>query len=174
MRDLPVIDYIFVFLILLMIIHGYVKGFIEELFSWAALILAIWAAVLLNPAGAAFIRERTMQNVRVVPELLAFLAVFIIVMIVIKILERILKDVIEGTKLRAVNKIFGALFGIIEGLAFTALIIFVLTVQPLFDASGIFADSIFARYLLPFIKIPLERGRDIIDAVLLVLPEFPA
>ena len=173
MSDLPVIDYFFIFLALLMLIHGYVKGLIEELFSWAALILAIWAAVLLNPAGAAFIRERTMQNVRVVPELLAFLAIFILVMAVIKLLERVLKDVVAGANLGTVNKILGALFGLIEGVAFTALIIFVLTVQPLFDASNILRESIFVQYLLPFIRIPLERGKGFIETVLLVLPELP-
>jgi membrane protein required for colicin V production len=174
MSNLPVIDYIFIFLILLMVIHGYVKGFIEELFSFSALILAIWAAVLLNSAGGAFIRDRFMQNVRVVPELLAFAAILLLVLIVIKLLERVLKDVIAGANLGAVNKILGCLFGLVEGVAFTALIIFVLTVQPLFDASKFLGESIFVQYLLPFIRIPLERGKDIIDTVLLVLPEFPA
>ena len=174
MSDLPVIDYVFIFLILLMLIHGFIKGLVEELFSWAALILAIWAAVLLNSAGAAYIRERIMQNVRVVPELFAFLAIFIIVVAVIKILERILKSVVEGANLGTVNKILGAVFGLVEGFAFTALIIFVLTVQPLFDSSGILGDSIFVQYLLPLIRIPLERGREIVEAVLLTMPKLPA
>ena len=170
MVSLPVIDYIFIFLIMLMIIHGYIKGFIDELFSWAALILAIWAAVLLNPAAAAFIRQRAMQNVRVVPEILGFTAVFILVMVVIKLLEKILRDVIEGANLGTVNKILGALFGLIEGFAFVILIIFVLTVQPLFDPSKIFSGSIFAQIMLPLIKIPLGSGQEAIETVLIFLP----
>jgi len=169
MGNLPVIDYIFIFLILLMIVHGYIKGFIEELFSWAALILAIWAAVLLNSAAAAFIRQRTMQNVRVVPEILGFAAVFILVMIVIKLLEKILKDVIAGANLGTVNKILGALFGIIEGFAFVVLVIFVLSVQPLFSPSKLFAGSIFAQIILPLIKIPSSRGQDVVETVFFVL-----
>jgi membrane protein required for colicin V production len=169
MGNLPVIDYIFIFLILLMIIHGYIKGFIEELFSWAALILAIWAAVLLNSAAAAFIRQRAMQNVRVVPEILGFAAVFILVMIVIKLLEKILRDVITGANLGAVNKVLGAVFGLIEGLAFVVLIIFVLAVQPLFNSSKILGNSVFAQFLLPLIKIPMGRGQDTVDVVFLFL-----
>jgi len=170
MVNLPVIDYIFIFLILLMVVHGYIKGFVEELFSWAALILAIWAAVLLNSAAAAFIRQRAMQNVRVVPEILGFAAIFVLVIIVIKLLEKILRDVIEGANLGAVNKFFGALFGIIEGFAFVILVIFVLSVQPLFNPSKIFAGSIFAQIMLPLIKIQSGQGQEIIETVFFVLP----
>jgi membrane protein required for colicin V production len=170
MGNLPVIDYIFIGLILLMIVHGFIKGFIEELFSWAAIVLAIWVAVLLNPAAAAFIRQRAMQNVRVVPEILGFAAVFILVMIVIKFLEKILKDVIEGANLGSVDKILGALFGLIEGLAIVILVIFVLSVQPLFNASGILGDSVFAQIMLPVIRIPMGREQDVVNTVFLVLP----
>jgi len=170
MGNIPVIDYIFIFLILLMIVHGFFKGFIEELFSWAAIVLAIWTAVLLNPAAAAFIREKVMQNVRVVPEILGFAAVFILVMIVIKFLEKILKDVIAGANLGNVNKILGALFGLIEGFAFVILIIFVLSVQPLFDSSKILGDSVFAQIMLPLIRIQMDREQDVVNTVFLFLP----
>ena len=173
MSGLHVIDWIFIAFILLMIIHGYLKGFIEELFSWAALVLAIWAAVLLNSSGAAFIRERFMNNVRVVPEILAFIAIFLIIMIVIKLLERILKNVIAGANLGGVNRILGAAFGIIEGFAITVLVVFVLRVQPLFDSSKILGGSWFARFLLPIIKSPLEKGQDAMNTVLLNTPGFP-
>jgi len=170
MGNLPVIDLIFLILIVLMVIHGYVKGFIEELFSWAAIVLAIWAAVLLHSAGAAFIRTKVMQNVKYVPEILAFIAIFLIVMILLKMLEHILKDLIMGAKLGGANKVLGLIFGLVEGIALSALILFILTVQPIFDVSKILADSIFAQILLPFIKIPLHRGKDIVNTVLLTAP----
>lgn len=175
MSELAVIDWIFISLTLLMVIHGFVKGFIEELFSWAALVLAIWVSVLLFPAGGAYIRTMTMENVRVVPELLAFIAIFIIVVAVVKIVERIFRNVIQGANLGAVNKFFGALFGIAEGLALTALAIFVLRFQPLFDPSALIDESLFAQFLSPFIdfllnQIPLNRGQEIVDTAFFVLP----
>ena len=173
MINFTVIDWIFISLTFLMIIHGYVKGFVEELFSWAAIVLAIWMGVLLNSAVAAFIRERVMQNVRVVPEILAFIAVFILIMIIVKLLERVLKDVIEGANLGAVNKMFGALFGLVEGAAFSALIIFVLIVQPFFDTSNLLEESLFASFLLPIIRIPLNLGQETVEAVFLMLSEIP-
>jgi len=170
MGNLPVIDYIFILLILLMIVHGYIKGFIEELFSWAALVLAIWAGVLLNSAAAAFIRQRTMQNVRVVPEILGFAAVFVLVMIVIKLLEKILRDVIAGANLGTVNRILGAVFGLIEGFAIVILVIFVFSVQPLFNASKILGGSYFAKIMLPLIKLQTGRGQDVVNTVFIILP----
>ena len=169
MSDIQAIDWVFISLVILMMIHGYIKGFIGELFSWAALALSLWAAVLLFPSGGAFIRTRFMQNVRVVPELLAFIAIFFIIMLVIKFLEHILKDVIEGANLGTVNKVFGVAFGIIEGAAFAALIIFVLSVQPLFNAANLIRESVFARLLLPIINIPLNRGNGLVDTALLIL-----
>ena len=169
MSNFQVIDIIFVSLILLMVVHGLIKGFVEELFSWAALVLSIWAAVLLFPSGGEFIRQRFLQNVRVVPELLAFVAIFLLIMLVIKLLERILRDVIAGANLGTVNKFLGAIFGLIEGFAFTTLILFVLSVQPLFDASKLMGESIFAQFLLPLIRIPLERGQEAVNTALLVL-----
>jgi membrane protein required for colicin V production len=155
MSNLAVIDYVFIALILLMVIHGYFKGFVEEIFSWASIILALWMGVLFYAAGGAFIRTKIMENVRVVPEVLAFVAIFIIVTIVLKLLKRVLEDVIEGAQLGNVNKVFGAVFGVIEGLAITALVIFVLRVQPLFDASSIIGESVFTEFLLPFTRVPL-------------------
>ena len=170
MGNFPVIDIIFLTLIVLMLIHGYAKGFVEELFSWASLVLSILAAVFLYSPGAAFIRGKVMEDVRIVPEILAFIAVFIIVMLFIKLLERILKDIIMGAHLGGVNRVLGLVFGLIEGFALTTIILFVLSVQPLFDSSKVIGDSIFAQILLPIIRSPLNRGKEIINAVYLFLP----
>ena len=153
MTNFSWLDIVFICFISMMLLHGYLKGFIRSLFSWAALILAVWSALLLYQAGGAYIRTMAMENVRVVPEVMAFLAIFIIVMFVIKILERILGGIIAGVNLTGVNRILVAAFGIIEGLAFTALVIFVLEIQPLFNASTIVENSFFANFLLPLIVL---------------------
>jgi len=163
MSNIPVIDMIFLILIVLMVIRGYLKGFIEEIFSWAALVLAIWVAVLLHSPGADLIRSRIMENVEYVPEILAFVAIFVVVMLLLKMLEHILKDVIMGAKLGGANKFLGAIFGLVEGLTLVALILFVLAIQPLFDATNIIVNSIFAQILLPIIRIPFERGTGVVE-----------
>ena len=172
MSNFPVIDLVFLILIVITMIHGYVRGFVQELFSWAALILAIGAAVFLYPQGGAFIRGKIMENVRYVPEILAFIAIFLIIMILVRMIEHILKDVITGAKLGGVNKLLGAVFGLLEGFAFTMLILFILAVQPFFDASGIIGESIFAQILLPVVRLPLNRSPDVVNTALLYLPDL--
>ena len=174
MSNIPVIDMIFLILIVLMVIRVYFRGFIVEVFSWATLIVSIWGAVLLHSAGAAIIRNRIMQNVEFIPEVIAFGAVFIVIMLFFKMLEHILKDVVTGAKLGGVNKFLGAIFGLVEGLTLVALILFVLTIQPLFDATNIILNSIFAEILLPIIRIPFDRGVGIADTVLLLIRAFKA
>ena len=164
MSNFQVIDLIFVILIALMVIRSYMRGFLSEFFSWAALVVAILAAVFFHPAGAALIRKNIMPTVRYVPEILAFVGVFLIATLVCKMLERMLRDVMMGAKLGNLDKILGAFFGFAEGLALTALVLFVLSVQPLFDTSKLVGDSIFAQILLPhIIRIPLDKGKDIIE-----------
>ena len=175
MSNIPVIDLIFVILIVLVAIRGYAKGFIDELFTWAGLVLAIWGAVLLHASGAAFIRTKIMENVQFLPEILAFIAIFIIIILFLKMLKHILKDVVMAAKLGGANKVLGLIFGIIQGLTITALIIFLLAIQPLFDPSNILVDSIFAQTLLPIIRIPIDRRVDMIITALSSLAGiFPA
>jgi len=175
MSNIPVIDLIFVILIILMGIHGYVKGFVEELFSWASLVLGIWAAVMLYHNGAEIIRSKIMKDVRYFPEILAFIIIFLIVIIVLRLLEHVLKEVVSGANIKGVDKFLGLIIGLVEGFALTAVILFILSIQPLFDASKIVGNSIFAEIILPLIKIPLNRGRTVINTAFLFLPalRFP-
>ena len=167
---MQVMDVIFTILIGLLIIHGFIKGLVEALFSWACLILGVWVAVLLFPAGGAFIRERFALNVRVLPELLAFIAIFLLIVVCVKLLERLLKTVIEGARLGTLNKILGALFGVVEGFALSLIIIFVFIVQPLFDASALIENSLIAQTLLPLLRFLPDRAQGIVETFFLVLP----
>jgi len=172
MGNIAPIDIVFFVLILLLIVHGYFKGFVEKIFSWGGLVLGIWLAVLLHPAGAAFIRTKIMENVRYVPEILAFVAIFVIVMILVKILEQIFKTIVDGAQLGGINRILGLVFGFVEGLTLTVLIIFLMRVQPIFDVSKVIEDSLFVQILDSVISIPLEQGKDAVRTVFLLRPEI--
>ena len=167
MGDFQVIDIIFVILTVLMIIHGFIRGFVTELFSWASLAIGILAAVFLHPPVAEFVRDNFMPGVNYLPEILSFIVIFIAGMVVCKLLEQIFRNVITGANLGGLDKILGAVFGFVEGVAIAGLIIFVLSVQPFFDVHGIIRESIFARFLLPHIySLPLNIGREVFDTAL--------
>jgi len=144
------LDLIFVILIGLLVLRGFLKGFTGEFFSIASVTLAVIAAVLFFKNGAAFLRPRYFQ-MEILPEIIAFLAIFIVVFIAGKILEHIVKDIIEHLNLHTVDKVLGLFLGLAEGFALIVVVLFVLKNQPLFDPVPLFINSFFARLLLPFI-----------------------
>ena len=170
MSNIPVIDMVFAIIIFITIIHGYTNGFIAELFSWAGLVLAMGAAVIMYPYGTQYIRARAMQNVRYVPEILAFIVIFIIVMLLVKMIGKVMKDFVNKIKLGGVDKLLGAFFGFLEGLALCTLVIFVMAIQPFFNVTNVLDESILAQILLPIIKLPMDRGKDIIHTAFNFLP----
>jgi len=149
--NLSVIDFIFIALITLFIIRCYLKGFISELLSMAAIVLGLLASLFFYKNGGEFLREKFWPDLKTIPEILAFVALFIIVFIVVKLLEIMLKGIINGIKLGGADRFLGMIFGLAEGLAVVSLILFLLRIQPLFDPSSILSDSFFAGLLLPLI-----------------------
>jgi len=146
-----VIDIVFILLAALFAIRCFLKGFISELLSVSAVVLGILASLFFYKNGGEFIRVKFWPDLKIIPEIVAFIALFIIVFIIVKLLEMMLKEIIQGVKLGGVDRFLGIIFGLAEGITVISLVLFLLNVQPLFDASSILSDSIFARILLPLI-----------------------
>jgi membrane protein required for colicin V production len=142
---------VFLGLMGLFMIRCYIKGIISELMSMAAVVLGLLASLFFYKNGAAFIRAKYLPDLKVIPEILAFITLFIIVFIVVKFLEILLKGVIEGVQLKGADHFLGIIFGFAEGLAVISLILFLLRIQPLFNPSVLLSDSFFAKILLPLI-----------------------
>ncbi|MDR2246253.1 MAG: CvpA family protein [Treponema sp.] len=148
---MEIIDTIFTVLMVILIVRCALRGFIEEVLSMAALVLGLGSAFFFHKKGAAFIREKYLPALEVLPEVLAFVLIFLIVFLAVKILEFILKDIVERIHLSGVDRFLGALFGLIEGVVLVSLVVFVLSIQPLFDAGPLLEKSYFARTLAPYI-----------------------
>jgi len=149
--DISVIDVIFIMLLILFVIRCYLKGFVSELFSMAAVVLGLLASLFFYKNGGEYLRSQFWPNMKIIPEVVAFIALFIIVFIVVKLLEMMLKGIISGVKLTGADRFIGIFFGLAEGIAVISLVIFILRIQPLFDPSSILSESVFARLLLPLI-----------------------
>jgi membrane protein required for colicin V production len=148
---LSAIDIIFIILIFLFIVRCYLRGFIGEILSMAAIVLGLLASLYFYKNGGMYLRQRFMLEIKTIPEVFAFIALFIIVFITIKLLEIMLKGIIQGVKLGGADRFLGIIFGFVEGIMVVSLILFILNIQPLFDPSSIIADSFFANALLPLI-----------------------
>ena len=151
--NLTAIDIIFIALIALFMLRCFLRGFLREFFSIAAIVLGLIASLYFYKNGGEFIRNNYIPDVRTIPEIIAFIALFAIVFLVMKILEYLLKDIIEGIKLGGVDRFIGIIFGFVEGIVVVSLVLFIIRVQPLFDPDSLLSDSLFARAILPLITI---------------------
>lgn len=149
--NFQIIDFIFIALIGLFMIRCYLKGFVGEFFSIAAVVLGFLAALFFYKNGGEYLRAQFMPEIKIIPEILAFIALFLIIFLVIKLLEILLKEIINGISLSGADRVLGIIFGFVQGVAVVSLILFVLNIQPLFDPKIILSESFFADLLLPLI-----------------------
>jgi membrane protein required for colicin V production len=151
MTGIAAVDIFFLVLMALLVIRCALRGFIGEIMAMAAFILGLLASLFFYKNGGLFIREKFMPGTKILPEVLAFIALFFIVFILVKILERMLKDIVDRISLGGVDRFLGILLGLAEGIVVTGLLLFVLSIQPLFDPGTLLDRSVFARLLLPLI-----------------------
>jgi membrane protein required for colicin V production len=149
--NVSAMDVVFILLIAVFMIRCFLKGFISEILSMAAIVLGLMASLFFYKNGAEYLRENVWPGLEVIPEIIAFIALFLIVFILIKILETMLKGIIQGIRLGGADKFLGLVFGFAEGIIVVSLIIFVLQIQPLFDSTLLLDESFFANLLLPLI-----------------------
>jgi membrane protein required for colicin V production len=151
--DFEIIDIVFAVLVLLFCVRCVLRGFVEELMSMASVVLGLFAAFSCYQTGGRFVRERFMPGSEILPLIIAFVCLFLIVCLAVKLLAFVLKDIVNRINLAGVDKVLGGVFGVLEGLLLVCLTLFVLSIQPLFDAGPLLAKSLFARYLLPLIGV---------------------
>jgi membrane protein required for colicin V production len=154
------VDIAFTMLILIITVRSALRGFVEELFGVAWLILGLLFAINFYNEGATFVRTKILEDVKILPEVLAFAGLFLIVFIVDKIITFILKDIVNRIKLGGLDHFLGVLFGILEGLLAVALVIFVINIQPLFDGGAVLKNSVYDRFLPGNIESAYEMRKN--------------
>ncbi|SDG78764.1 membrane protein required for colicin V production [Psychroflexus sediminis] len=116
-----VIDIILGVLLLLGFIRGYQKGFIIELAGIVALLAGIFGGLEYGYIAESYLENWTSWSPSSI-EITSFFIVFIGIIILVSILAKILTTIIHSIALGLINRIFGAVFGVIK----TGLFIFIL------------------------------------------------
>jgi len=155
-----VMDIIFIALTGLLIVRCFFKGFLAEVFSMAAVIFGLLAALFLHKNAGVFLKEKFWPELELIPKIIAFAAIFLIVFIIIKTVQLILSDIIHKIKLSGVDRFLGLILGFIEGMIVICFTLFILNIQPLFNTNELLSDSFFGRLLLPLIA-----GREAVISV---------
>ncbi|MDR2485754.1 MAG: CvpA family protein [Treponema sp.] len=155
---MAMLDIILLILMLIFVVRCALQGFVREVLSMTSWICGILGAILFYKRGAEFIRTRFFQDIRILPELLAFSGVFFIIFLLIKIVEALFKDIINRLDMGGVDRFMGLLLGFIEGLICIVAVLFVITIQPIFEIEPIIEGSVIAQLFLPLIaeQIPVN------------------
>ncbi|MGE4586627.1 MAG: CvpA family protein, partial [Mangrovibacterium sp.] len=110
-------------LLLAAAVRGFVKGFVYELASLAALILGVWGAVRLSGYTAGFIRETFSWS----PDrlnLIAFFVTFVLIVVLVHLAGILLNKLVDAVALGFLNHTAGLFFGIIKAAFILSILLF--------------------------------------------------
>ncbi len=161
--NLPIIDFIFIGIIVLCSIIALIRGFINEIFGMGVPIVSAWSAILLYKFLLPTFSD--LIKIYVAAVVVSFLIIFIATFLVLKIIQSIIKKIFETKILSSLDRVLGFAFGLLEGLAFVAIILIILTAQPWFDVSSLLNGSIFYKILSGIIAVPVENVVNAVNTV---------
>lgn len=146
---ISVLDYIFFVIIFIFAICALVKGFINEFFGKAALILGIIGSVFFYDDVAKLFMGKIDKVV--VCNIIGFVSVFVVVFLVVKLIGLLFSKIFQISILYSLDKVLGFSFGFIEGAAIVCFIIFLLQIQPFFNSTkllnGSFCFSVYTKII---------------------------
>lgn len=149
------VDGAFIVLILIFTIASAAKGFINEAFGKASVILSVVVAVAAGPALSAHVSS-TIKN-SLASKVLSFLIVFVMVFLAVKIIQTMLSKMFSGEILKGLDRALGMALGAAEGVAVVALALIAMKAQPWFDTKALLGGSAFARLFEPVVKAAIIR-----------------
>jgi membrane protein required for colicin V production len=117
------IDFIFLVPILFFAYSGYKKGFIIEAATLGALILGLYIAIYFSDIAGGFL-NKTFNIDQKYMGALSFVVTFIVVVFGVIAVGKALEKIVNILLLGFLNKMAGAVFGIIKGALFISILIF--------------------------------------------------
>ncbi len=150
------LDYILFGIIVLAALRCWFRGIISEVLTMAAVVGGLLAGIFFYaPVGVWISRLYPLGGFEIVA---GFVAAFAVVFIIVKIIERSLSSVLENLNLDVLDRIFGLVFGALEGLIIATIMIMILRYQPLVDVGSLLDGSFMARWILPLVAERLPEA----------------
>ncbi|MDR1786927.1 MAG: CvpA family protein [Treponema sp.] len=155
--QITIVDIIFLLIIAGLAAHGYRHGVFEALAKLASPVLGVLGASIFYGSAAILVRALIpdLSSWPTAANIIAFIAIFLIIFVAIRLIGKLLNTVFKSLRLGILDKIFGLLFGIVEGIALAGLFFFLLSIQPFFDAGALLDKGILSTLLRAFIPAAL-------------------
>lgn len=157
------IDLIYGVLIVVAIFKGLRRGLIVALFSIAAFIVGIAAAMKLSAVVAGYLDNTTNVSARWLP-VISFLLVLVIVVIIIRLIARMLESAAQATGLGIINKVGGVLLYLVIYTFVFSILLFYAVNTRLIAQEGIDKSNTYS-FIAPW-------GPYIIEKLGVIIPVF--
>ncbi|GMO50585.1 MAG: hypothetical protein Ta2G_08200 [Termitinemataceae bacterium] len=144
------LDIAFFLFAAIIILRAALHGFVDEVMNIAWLVAGTVFAISFYKPAALVMRERFLGDIKILPEVLGFVALFLLVFIAVKLITFMLNDIISRISLSGLDHFLGFLFGMVEALALICALLFLIKTQPLFDPAKILEGSFFYANLTIF------------------------
>ena len=136
-----VIDVVFGLIVVTTFLTGLRKGFIENIINKLAWVFALIGACMLYSQVAVSLQSTISSEL--LAKLLAFVLVFSVIFIVCMLFKMIFTKLFRGNVMRSLDTALGGLFGAVEGIAISFLVIYLLELQNFVNVEPVLSGSFF-------------------------------
>ncbi|MBN2467232.1 MAG: CvpA family protein [Deltaproteobacteria bacterium] len=139
------LDIVILIILLVSFVYSLFRGFVREVFSLLALIVGFLAAVRLYHFPAALL-GKTLDN-PIIAGVLGFILTFIAVSVAISLMGRLVRKFVATIKLESIDRMLGALFGLVKG-TFLVIILILMLITVLPPGHSLLAGSRLSPYFM--------------------------
>jgi membrane protein required for colicin V production len=123
------IDYVIIGIIALSAIISIVRGFVKEVLSLVAWILAFWVALTFSPQFSVLLSDYI--STPSISLFTAFSGLFIVTLILSALVNNLIAAIVEKTGLSGTDRMLGVLFGLLRGVAIVTLLVLLAAATPM-------------------------------------------
>ena len=126
-----IIDVVIIIFVLIFCVKGYIKGFINEIFTLIIIILGLTGSFLfykpLSTSVFTFIENRSLSFI------VSFLSIFVFITVVLIIIRNAITKMVDSFQLTNIDYLLGLLVGLIKGTVLIGAILIFLKNHPVMN-----------------------------------------
>ena len=141
-----IIDVVIIIFVLIFCVKGYIKGFINEIFTLIIIILGLTGSFLfykpLSTSVFTFIENRSLSFI------VSFLSIFVFITVVLIIIRNAITKMVDSFQLTNIDYLLGLLVGLIKGTVLIGAILIFLKNHPVMNLDITISRS----FIFPFLE----------------------